>query len=264
MTEPFVHYVVIRFNVPKWTRLSSNDLSCDDEWLRSRVKIFELITLPSLRNQIAKDFSVLILINEDSPTWLVNYFKSLDGSGVALSAIPAVSQEAGMEKASRLVRDKCQKLGVSYSLMTRLDSDDALRNDAIAILQLNFDGQDGTALDFPTIAVLGFPPDEFLDKYRHPCGPFKTIISKVDEDFESNLYFRHSRLGERYRIQAIPGGPYALQYIHGGNVANVRRGFPARDVNLERFGIQHEIKTPYFAQYSKVVVRRIQRLFARR
>lgn len=259
-----MHEIVIRFNVPKWTRLSRHDLSCDEGWLRNRIKIFELITLPSLRNQTTKDFGVLILINEKSPKWLIDYFSSLNGPDLALSAVPASSQEEGMEKASELVSIQCRSSGASHSLMTRLDSDDALRKDAIAVLQSNFEGQDGLALDFPVIAALGLPPNEFLDKYSHPCGPFKTIISRVDEGFKSELYFRHSKLGEKYPVRSIQGGPFALQYIHGGNIANLRRGFPARDVNLDDFGIQHQIKTPYLVRCLKAAQRRMFRLFVRR
>jgi hypothetical protein len=117
------HYLITRYNAPVFpTRPDLHHLQLDENWLLQRTELFLAYTYPSVCAQTAQEFEWIIWCHPDSPKWL---------------------------RETMLYR--CQRANVVYDtnykdhidrdtdilITTRLDNDDMIHRDFIALTQHN-------------------------------------------------------------------------------------------------------------------------------
>lgn len=122
------------------------------ERLNERFRMFEALTLPSLRAQTDPDFTFLIVIGEDLPGDHLNRLKALtaDLPQVIIQAHPPLRHRTIMAEAINSVRHKDR-----FTVQFRLDDDDAVGVNFVAALRRNlrqcldvFDDAALLAMDF--------------------------------------------------------------------------------------------------------------------
>jgi hypothetical protein len=194
------HVLLTRFNVARAQHLGA-PRHLDRHWLTGRLDLFERICAPSVAAQTVQDFTWIVLVAPESPTWLRNELHRI-APGVVLTPLESWSSvsDPGFVRAV---------LGAGEWLTSRLDSDDALARTYIESAQqhakpgyLSF--VNGAAINLKTgwaTRVL-FRSNPFLTRLATNGTVFAAAHQIVQPDVE------------------IDGEPGWLQTVHGGNVFN--------------------------------------------
>ncbi len=188
----------------------------DDDWLRYRWDIFASITVPSVNNQTDKDFTWVILFDKKSPSWLKDKVNDLN----LKCRLYASFQDFGSEEFYSEFRTIVGGEKYDVTLLTRLDSDDAIHRAVIERIKTNF-------FSLKNIQILNFeigyqyeikPRRLAMVKIYSP--PFSTKVN-LSEDNPFWDGGKHTELPRLYRYQDISyGDPMFLQSIHRDNLAN--------------------------------------------
>lgn len=205
----FDHIVLTRFNTD--VAYAPNTERLGDEWLRARLVPFEAVCLPSVRTQSVDKFSWAILVDRDSPDW----FKRRLESYAPLVTVVYVSGVVRTQDLAPLLRG-AGLATMPHIITTRLDSDDALSEDHIALVQASFNGQDRTFIEFP----VGY---QMLDGAAYTTlwrsNPFLSLIERVREDgsFDTAICRPHNTVLKNEATISIWSHRAWLQSIHGHN-----------------------------------------------
>lgn len=103
-----------------------------DEILGFRLKTFELLTLPSIKGQTDKDFTLIVLIGESLPAYARDKLEALTNAlpYVKIVALPPLPHREAALEAFAQFRDRSK-----YSVQFRLDDDDAVAHTFIETLR---------------------------------------------------------------------------------------------------------------------------------
>ncbi|MDR0664705.1 MAG: putative rhamnosyl transferase [Helicobacteraceae bacterium] len=243
MSPTFIHIIFIRFSVP--IAYGKTGITIDDSWLKYRLDIFKRITLPSLENQTNQNFYICVFFDARSPQWLIE-----ENEREALRwqrryfPIYVVSNADVIEKSDTLALNLL-KTNDSFIISSRIDSDDAYHKKAIEALQNCFSAQEYRAFTFSKLLCFRDKPKTVISKYRYRNSPFISVIEKAKTPLHISLFDKpHTAYTDATELNEIP---YALQYIHGSNVANSVRGYAAHGVNLSDYGLSFVISRSYIA-----------------
>ena len=257
----FLHLVLIRYNVPIEYSCDgvAKEKRADEMWLKNRQPIFENITYSSLKNQSVADFETIVFFDRDSPDWLKEVNDSLDISPMYVSSI-----DEAMKELDEYVKMRRKRDGFSHVILTRIDNDDAFHCNAIEKIQSCFKGQEIAVLNLSGILCFMKAPEEVINYYRYPRGPFESIITEIGEEFHAKIFDQsHGKLGKQYGVTQLGPFPYALQYVHGQNIANDVRGIAVRTINLKDYGINYQITRSYlprlYESLARIVRKRINK-----
>jgi hypothetical protein len=81
--------------------------------------------------------------------------------------------------------------------------------------------------------------------YNYSKSPFLSVIEKVKTPLHISLYNKeHTDFEETTKLNKLP---YALQYIHGSNVANSVRGYAIDCVNISDYGFAFVAQRSFIA-----------------
>ena len=145
----FRHFVITRFNIPAWSADKNGRAVRDEQWLKTRINLFEQFCFPSMIHQSNKNFSWLVYFDPQSPEMLKEKIKRWEQQ--CANFIPiycndynAFQFSAVSEYIQENVDSSCE-----YVITTRLDNDDALHQDAIAEIQQAFIPRHNTIIDIP-------------------------------------------------------------------------------------------------------------------
>ena len=61
------HYILTRFNLKLWREDRLHQSTRSEAWLEKRFQLFETYCLPSICNQVFKDFTWIVLFDESTP-----------------------------------------------------------------------------------------------------------------------------------------------------------------------------------------------------
>lgn len=216
-TSPlFKHFILTRFNLAySEEHLKKDKLSkpvCGPDWMCHRFDLFERFCLPSVQNQSCQNFEWLVFFSEqtsledrkrievcqDKFPRFVPIFIGLRG------LVEAVRQRAG---------------STPYLITTRLDNDDALRRDAVAVTQAAFREQSFEFLNFQK----GYKYDlktGLFHLHQDELGHFMTLIEKKQGNFKTVFVASHREVGKHGSIRQLAGGRYWAEVIHDRNLVN--------------------------------------------
>jgi hypothetical protein len=200
------HLVMTRFNV----QISEDSTThLDEAWLRRRMGLFQQFTAPSVCGGIGSDSVWLLLVNDRSPTWLVEQLHQQCPSAEILSLTGTWD--------SRKLRDELKNRGWGGGTTTRVDSDD--------VLLKGFFGELGVSVRRRGTGVHTFPIGYQLvgGRFYWRCYVQNPFISLHGDASRTVFDLRHWDLrGER--VHRVSYEPRWLQVIHGENLANEVRG----------------------------------------
>lgn len=216
--EDFTHFILTRFNTAVDFAPSRKGL--DQEWLESRLLLFERYCLPSVAAQRTGTFRWLVFCDAESPEW---FKERMSSYGELLSPLyiqgPATDQVIALSVAG------CKDNQKPYLISTRLDNDDALGIDHIRLVQQQFKRQNREFIVFPFGLQLyrGHLYNAYWDS-----NPFLSLIEKVGRDgsFTTVMCVEHNRVRTAGTVRMVMSRPQWLQVIHGSNLLNTLRGWP--------------------------------------
>lgn len=225
------HFVLTRFNVRSFYYAGEPT----DEWLQNRLELFRGYCLPTLSKQSADSFTWLVFFDDQSPDWFQREVaKDAPGNFEAIYV-------RGAFTAKTVSQAILERSSAPYILTTRVDNDDAVSRDFVAMIQSCFRRQ-----DFEFINLVRGAQYAQKRTYLRPYtkNPFLTLIEcSMDSPPHTVFVEHHYRVDERGPVRNIrTRHPMWLQVIHGGNVLNevvglrvpVRRVAGHFDCDLER------------------------------
>jgi len=212
------HILLTRFNTAIDYAPSSKGI--DGTWLRERISLFEQYCLPSVNSQSNNCFSWLVFCDARSPAW---FRTAIAAYGPILKAV-YMEGPATDEAIARAVQET-GLVQTPYLVTTRLDNDDAIGSDYVALIQKAFQRQERQFLLFP-FGLQSFRSHLYNVYWR--SNPFLTLVEKVKSDgsFTTVLCVPHDKVRSTGLVREIYAAPQWLQVLHGGNLLNSLRGWP--------------------------------------
>lgn len=217
----FTHLVLTRFNVrvdAAWSRAAT-----DPAWLEHRFALFDRYCYPSVRDQTAPSFRWLIFFDAQTPepfrARIADYARTPCLRPVFIERFdPAVVNHAIAESIEP---------GSTHLISTRMDNDDALRLDHLALVQEQFREQQREFVNFDRGYILRGAK---LYENRHRSNAFASLIERLapDGSFCTVWAWQHMKIADAGPVLHIPSPPAWLQIIHGKNVSNRVRGVRRR------------------------------------
>jgi len=122
------HLVLTRFNVPqnRFAQDRSGQSVLDDSWMQHRVRLFETICLPSMRNQSTQAFRWLCFFStQTSARWRARIVDWSEGSRLEAHFV-----DSSADLVSGVVAAVDPR--TEFLVSQRMDNDDALHRDAVA------------------------------------------------------------------------------------------------------------------------------------
>jgi Putative rhamnosyl transferase len=218
MPREFTHLLLTRFNTAVGFAPSARRL--DNDWLEARLVPFEQYCLPSVAGQRGADFKWLIFLDAGSPAW---FKEKLESSAPLVTPIYIDGTLTDEVIASSIAATGL--VNTPYLVTTRVDSDDALANTHLAMVQAAFQRQEREFLEFP----IG------LQSYRGhlynafwSSNPFLSLVEKVQSGnrFTTVFCVPHDHVRRAGRVKSLIRAPQWLQIIHSKNTSSVPRGLP--------------------------------------
>lgn len=230
MPEQFTHLLVTRFNASIDFAGSANRL--DSDWLNARLALFEQYCFPSVIAQTCTNFHWLVFFDAASPVWFRQRVSNFAPIVKAIYVDRILTDEliALKVKETNLVSS-------SYLISTRLDNDDAISKNHIALVQSAFSQQQREFLTFP-FGLQSFRGH--LYKVYWASNPFLSLIEKVGPDgrFTTVCCVRHDRVSRSNKLRRLSCSCQWLQTLHASNVCNTLRGWPrAKSRSHPNFGV---------------------------
>lgn len=208
----FQHYIATRFYVDN----EGHGKLPNENWLVSRVELFKKVCLPSVAAQSDFGFTWLVFCDVSSPTWLMDFFESLNQPYLRVVRISSLISGGS-------IRGALEANSEDRILTTRLDSDDALANDFVSRLYDATEGHTVGAFNF----TYGLQITPFGLLWTRSTGnPFISVLDNQGFRSRNVFDFDHQEVSDAFHVQQIHGRPAWLQVIHGGNVANQAHGLP--------------------------------------
>jgi len=239
----FQHFLFTRFNLPFKDR-SRPDLTCERQWLRDRIDLFERWTLPSLRAQTCREFQYLVLFRDDSPDWFKSYVESNWGDIVQpMWEDPKKCRWCCRWKVKQFLRTQGEH---EWVISTRIDNDDAISRDFVERLQ-SFIRPQAEWLFFAT-GILHSEISNLSSVVDYPSNPFPSRVEKRQEA-EGCYEIPHHLIEQEPNVRWIPHDASWITVLHGSNLNDrkelVKKRWPlATPKQLARFAVNCE-QSPY-------------------
>ncbi len=218
----FNHFLITRFNIRYQEAHFQLDKSGaptrTEVWLRKRLLLFEQYCFPSIAHQTNKNFTWLILFDQDTPSFCREIFAQYRQAFPLLMEVLVYPNENYVERTKEAIYKHCSK-EARYILTTRLDSDDALHETTIQRIQDAFQEKD----DFFINLRYGLQYDaerQILTHIRFDQNPFITRVEKKSNDVRTVLEVMHQYADRTAPITNLHSTPGWLQLIHEGNISN--------------------------------------------
>jgi Putative rhamnosyl transferase len=183
------------------------------EWLAKRIVIFEKYCAASVRSQTERDFKWFLALNPNIPDWFTKRVVA-----AAPDAVLAYHNGPRDQVNWRKLIEPFIRSG--RLVTTRLDNDDMLHKDFIAIVR---HAARSSRLDF----VIDFPVGYQLRLSDLQCRTFVRsapthFLSLVEAGIHRQLAYcqQHQKMGALFPILRIEGAPIWVEICHSSNLQN--------------------------------------------
>jgi hypothetical protein len=215
------HWIVIRFNLGLY-KTGKNP----EEWFEKRIKIFREFTIPSLRRQSYRDFTIAVLYDESTPKHHIAKFDFPDKNIVL---VPIKISETWKPKNY----GERASIDINYSpfvdmirhdskiiIQTRLDNDDALMPCAIEKIRENIEARsDSYLIDFEDGYIIDYQEKKAFEAHHYLGSPFVSLVQTSSPKIKSIYSLIHKRMTLVYHTKGCPGRIWIMN-IHGNNCSN--------------------------------------------
>lgn len=209
-----IHLILTRFNLQYE---ADNRIGIEEQWLESRLKLFEQYCLPSIQKQTAADFIWLLLCNEETPK---RYKQQLEEYKTRVPQLEIVYCE-WVEDVNTLYHriGQCYAKEGEILLTTRLDNDDRLSPAYIERVQEIAAEMSNGFISFPE-GRQTFVGDHRSYRIRYIANHFTTRIE--DTGYRTVLGFDHTRLTQQNDEVRIVDTREEMweELVHGDNITN--------------------------------------------
>lgn len=205
----FKHYLITRFNIfeKEWRPWDKH--RCDvrtDEWMEHRFELFERYCLPSVLEQTALRFQWIVLFDTATPQHWLDKINATAGP-----YLPLYVTGHWLHELQVFLRGGRQS---EWIITTRLDNDDIISPNYLALVQQQFNRQRFLFVDAPS----GYRLSEGeLYEHQEPFNPFMSLIERASR--KTVLHVPHGRAIRQHPHVLVPGRQW-VQVIHKTNYSN--------------------------------------------
>lgn len=218
-------FVLMRFNVefPGFEHLDNND----PDWLDYRLRLAELTSFHSLKQQSLSNFRLVVLINRATPP---SFIDALTTATQGLNAILLHADSAFPKNLTSTLLDNVDS-GCRAIQTSRIDSDDMYHPDYLRNIEAYCVRNDL----FPELATspryFRYPNgQDYLthsatyNRILYPENAFGTLIEPLDDGIQTVFCDKHKRMSKRFVSYALDDGqPMWCRILHGSNLLNKPR-----------------------------------------
>lgn len=175
------HFIGTRFNLKsvEWKTTKSGNLVLTNEWLDQRFYIFENYCLPSIKNQSNLNFKWCIFFDSDTPEKYKQKIFSISREFPVIYPIFIESMEILKESFKDFIIKNISNTD-SHIITTRIDNDDIIHQDFVAIIQSLFQPKALCVIDMQKgyqVSVDTQYPEIRL--YTHPFNAFISVVENT-------------------------------------------------------------------------------------
>ncbi len=214
----FRHVILTRFNVRWEDNPNTPSIGVDPAWLSERFDLFERYCLPSVLAQTERNFDWLLFFNEKTPAAYVDRIRALNLEHPFI--VPVFCDSLPLTEVQQAVRNVVGGKA-DWLLTSRLDNDDGIHPQFVAMLQKAQRFQEAEVLNYPYGVIF-----RAGRTYRRR-DLSNAFISLSEPASASQTVFsipRHVYARDSYPVRQMPVDPMWLQVIHESNVSNRVRG----------------------------------------
>jgi hypothetical protein len=203
------HFLLTRFN----TRLADGTPPPPEEWLRSRLKLFDQYALPSVAQQDVPPDSWLIFCDAGSPAWFREEFPD---------RLPSWAEPVWLDRpfsTDEAAAAVVGRVGTPWVITTRMDNDDCIARDYLGAVRAAF----ASSREFINFtAGLQFEGGRLYQR-PHPSNPFVSLaeptvgLTTVYVDW-------HDRVANYGPLRQVKSPPMWIEIVHGENLVNSVHG----------------------------------------
>ncbi|HEY9825634.1 MAG TPA: glycosyltransferase [Stenomitos sp.] len=214
------HFLLTRFNVR--VNYSVERIGINPDWLFHRFKLFEQYCYPSVLAQTNSDFKWLVYFDADTPQ---SFKEKISNYAKWENFLPIYLDTEFSDQINQKIIADLVSQETDYVITTRMDNDDAISKDFIAMIQANIQENDYEFISFENGYVLN---GERLYAFKYLNNPFMSLVERVNSSSNTQvqtiLCGEHSQISKQAAIRSIRMSPVWLQVVHGRNVSNRTRG----------------------------------------
>lgn len=203
MEQLYRHLLLTRFNVE--IAYADPGRGVEDAWLRDRLEVFDRITVPSVTSQTARLDAWLVFVNANSPAWFRSNIE-------ARSYLTPVWIDGPLLDGR--IPDEVIALGLTdrkYLITSRVDNDDALAQDFVAVVQQQFEQQARLFVEFPN--GLEYSSGDFFRKTWR-SNPFMSLIESTVPTIDTVICRPHPEVRRNEPTRTIWRREMWLQNSH--------------------------------------------------
>ena len=214
------HFVVTRFNLR--AAASAGDYQIDEDWLTSRLDLFETFCYPTVAGQSVQDFKWLVLFDSETPPRIRERIAKLqEWQNFVPKFVPPAT-----EHSCRLAVTERLETIPDLLVTTRLDNDDGICRTFIEQVRRRLENVNvPTVLEFP-VGYVWHKNRVYLDRQTH--NPFTTLAEpcRGSREYKIRTIYSgsHTDVAKLGQIVNVTEEPSWIQVIHGGNLENRARG----------------------------------------
>jgi Putative rhamnosyl transferase len=218
-------FVLMRFNVefPGFEDLDNND----PDWLDYRLRLAELTSFHSLKQQSHFNFRLVVLINSATPA---SFIDALITATRGLNAILLKAESAFPDNLASTLLDHVDSDCIAIQT-SRIDSDDMYHPDYLR----NIDAYCIRNDLFPELTssprYFRYPHgQDYLtqsatyNRILYPENAFGTLIEPLSDSIQTVFCDKHKRISKRFVSYSLDDGkPMWCRILHGSNLLNKPR-----------------------------------------
>lgn len=226
------HYILTRFNLKLWREDRQHQSTRSEAWLEKRFQLFETYCLPSICNQVFKDFTWIVLFDESTPDI---YQKKIEAYKAVLPAFKpvVVPSSVGIHFVGAFQKAVIKDLLLKTSTLdhcvvstTYLDNDDALSADFMkAVSDHTCEYSRDTFITMHD-GLQYFEDLQIANHVKYKNNHFITLIESISGDEPIRTVYGYGSHGNVYRhphcdvIGIKTKKPYWVEVVHDTNAKN--------------------------------------------
>lgn len=220
----FKHIIITRFNLPKrWDKDKKGNEILNNAWLEERFELFENFCVPSIVEQTCKNFEWWVYFDENTGSIFKKRIASIERIYPVFKPRYEKSYDNFERNMPANIYEILKKEDTDWLITTRLDNDDMLAKDTIAILQKKISYTNDCLLEIPWgyTLELNSKPKPKLRKVKLELNPFISYVEKIEKErLIKSVYFYEHTEWKGINSILVSEKPQWAQIIHEKNLFN--------------------------------------------
>lgn len=271
MEKDFQHFILTRFNLLLWRKDKEGNKVRTTSWLEHRFSLFEHFCMPSIRNQVCKDFQWIVLFDSTTPERFkekITQYQEECPQLIPIFVIP--ERECNFADVFR--EEIINRLEKKRVLTTYLDNDDALNVRFVEDIQHRALLLSNNTFINYNDGYQYFVKDNYLMMIHYPTNHFISLLEDTNPIILKSVfgYGSHAYIEKikGVKIEQVKNLPMWCEVVHEKNMINDAYFINAKIVNdskrfKEAFGVDVETNKgllvyafDYLPRYVRTFLRR--------